>query len=315
MDIRDLFYFETIARLGHLGQAAAELGRTKPALSKCIRRLEDQVRTPLFERTGRRLRLTEAGRTLLDHALRMRVSMADALRHVSEQATGRGGHVRLGLGTSIGETLLPPMARWFRGEAAGLSLGLQVGMNDALRRDLADDRLDGIITTAMPDDDARFMREDWAEDDVVVVARAGHPLDRKGRVDIGAMARFDWVLTGRTVASRQWLDGAFVAQGYAPPRVRVEVGAAQLLPTFLTETDMLSFAPRRSLRAGRLGNGLVELHNPQTTMHRTLSFLYRNGGYVSPALRRLTSVLRAAIDADAVGMAPPRSRSRPASPD
>ncbi|MFL9828421.1 LysR family transcriptional regulator, partial [Rhodoplanes sp. SY1] len=81
-------------------------------------------------------------------------------------------------------------------------------------------------------------------------------------------------------------------------------------PTFLTETDMLSFAPRRSQRAGRLGTGLAELRNPQTTMHRTLSFLCRKDGYVSPALRRLTTILRGAIDADSVGTAPPRSRNR-----
>lgn len=295
MDIRDLVYFETIARLGHLGRAATELGRTKPALSKCIRRLEEQVNAPLFERTGRRITLTEPGQTLLGHALRMRVSMTDALRHVAEQAAGQRGDIRLGLGTSIVETLLPPMARWFRAAPDGVTLSLRVGMNDVLRRDLADDQLDGIITTALAEDAATFEREDWAEDDVVVVARASHALDNGKSVDMAEMARFNWVLTGRKVVSRQWLDGAFVARGFAPPRVRVEIGSAQLVSAFIAETDMLSFVPRRSLRVGRLGTGLVELASEHTTMRRTLSFLCRKNGYVSPALRRLTQTLRAAI--------------------
>ena len=315
MDIRDLVYFETIARLSNLGQAAAELGRTKPALSKCIRRLEEQVNAPLFERVGRRIELTEPGRTLLGHALRMRVSMADALRHVAEQAAGQRGHIRLGLGSSITETLLAPMARWFSAEPEGISLVVRVGLNDGLRRDLADDQLDGIITTALADDAATFEREDWAEDDVVVVARAGHALDRGGSVDMAEMARFPWVLTGRKVASRQWLDAAFVARGFPPPQVRVEIGSAQLVPAFIAETDMLGFVPRRSLRVGRLGTGLVELRSEHTTMHRTLSFLCRKDGYVSPALRRLTQTLRAAIREDSSRAGPAQgARSRKRSP-
>ena len=62
-----------------------------------------------------------------------------------------------------------------------------------------------------------------------------------------------------------------------------------------------SFVPRRSLRQGRLGTGLVELRCRHTTMRRTLCFLCRKGGYVSPALRRLTQRLRAAILEDQAG--------------
>jgi len=53
------------------------------------------------------------------------------------------------------------------------------------------------------------------------------------------MARFDWVLTGAAIASRQWLDAAFVARGFAPPNVRVEIGSAQLVAAFVEKTDML----------------------------------------------------------------------------
>lgn len=119
MDIRDLAYFESIAKLGSLGRAGDELGRTKPALSKCIARLEQEVGAPLFERTGRLMLLTEPGRILLDHAAQMQASMAHAMRHVAEQANGSRGHLRIGLGTSIVEFLLPPMSAWFEASRRG----------------------------------------------------------------------------------------------------------------------------------------------------------------------------------------------------
>lgn len=53
MDLRDLAYFEVIADLGHMGRAADKLGRTQPALTKCIQRLEELVGADLFEWTGR----------------------------------------------------------------------------------------------------------------------------------------------------------------------------------------------------------------------------------------------------------------------
>lgn len=290
MDFRDLVYFETIARLGHLGRAAEELGRTKPALSKCIRRMEEEVNVPLFERTGRRIVLTQPGRTLLEHAARARASMADMLRHLAEQADDQRVHLRLGLGTLIVDTLLPETARWLGAEPAGVTLEIKVGLNDALQRDLADDRLDGIVTTAQAADGMRFTREDWLDDDMVVVARAGHPLAGQEMVPLEAMVGYSWALTGAAVASRQWLDRIFVSRGLSPPLIRVEAGSAQLLPAFIGSSDMLGFMPRRTIQAAE--GRLVELANRETTLHRRLAFFSRRDGYAPRALLRLAASLR-----------------------
>lgn len=298
MDIRDLAYFEAIARLESLTRAAAEVGRTKPALSKCIRRLEDRVEGALFERRGRRLVLTAAGQTLLSHAVRMRVSMADALRDVAEVAGGHKGHVRLGLGTSIVDTLLPVIADWHRSEADRTTLKLQIGLNDALRRELIDDHLDGIVTTAQARDELDLARENWAEDDVVVVGRKGHPLDTRKAAPISEFAEFQWVLAARLVASRDWLDNLFVARGFDPPKAQVEIGSAQLVAAFIEGTDLLGFVPRRILRIGRVGDALVEIPSDDIRLHRSLGFITRRGGYVPPALMRLNHRLKAAIEAD-----------------
>ena len=64
MDLRDLRYFETIAELEHIGRATERLHRTQPALTNCIRRLEESFGAPLFEKAGRGIRLTPAGQVL-----------------------------------------------------------------------------------------------------------------------------------------------------------------------------------------------------------------------------------------------------------
>ncbi len=91
LDLRDLRYFETIAELGHLGQAAKRVHRTQPALTSCVRRLEAAFGTPLFERVGRGIRLTPAGALLLARAQRLRLAADETAREMEEVARGVTG--------------------------------------------------------------------------------------------------------------------------------------------------------------------------------------------------------------------------------
>ena len=83
MDLRDLRYFETIAELQHIGRAIErKLHRTQPALTSSVRRLEEACGAPLFEKAGRGIRLTAAGKVLLKWAQRMRFDVEDAKREI-----------------------------------------------------------------------------------------------------------------------------------------------------------------------------------------------------------------------------------------
>ena len=93
MDLRDLRYFETVAGLEHVGQASAKLHRTQPAITSAIRRLEADCGVPLFEKAGRGIRLTAAGRVLLKWAQRIRFDADDAKREMASLGQGLSGHV------------------------------------------------------------------------------------------------------------------------------------------------------------------------------------------------------------------------------
>ena len=83
MDLRDLRYFEVIATLEHIGRASQQLHRTQPALTGCVRRLEKEAGAPLFEKAGRGIRLTAAGKVMLKWAQRMRFDVEDARREIA----------------------------------------------------------------------------------------------------------------------------------------------------------------------------------------------------------------------------------------
>ena len=133
MDLRDLRYFETIARLEHMGKAAGQLHRTQPALTSAIRRLEDDCGAPLFEKAGRGIRLSPAGRGAVERAQRLRFDTEDARREIGAIGQGLAGHVRIGIVPTAAQFLLPAAARQLLHEAPDVTLRTVVGLVDALR--------------------------------------------------------------------------------------------------------------------------------------------------------------------------------------
>jgi DNA-binding transcriptional LysR family regulator len=79
VSLDQLRYFVAVAEEGNLGRAAGRLRISQPPLTRQIRRLEDELETPLFERTPRGMRLLPSGETLLEHARRI-LQAVDAAR-------------------------------------------------------------------------------------------------------------------------------------------------------------------------------------------------------------------------------------------
>jgi DNA-binding transcriptional LysR family regulator len=96
MDLRQLRYFEAVAKHGHFGRAAQHLNIVQPALSMQIRALEDELGGALFVRTSRRVELTAAGQLLLAEAERTLAQATRAKEVVQSSLRGEIGKVRIG---------------------------------------------------------------------------------------------------------------------------------------------------------------------------------------------------------------------------
>jgi DNA-binding transcriptional LysR family regulator len=175
MDFRDLKYFETVAELGHLGHAAEKLCRTQSALSKSIKRLEDELETALFERVGRGIVLTPSGALLLERARILRRGVEESKRQLKDFARGIRGHVRLGVSTTMAELLLPAVTEEFLRSAPDVTMELTLGMNDRLRDLLQAGHID-LMLGPLDSVDGVFATHPIVDDQVVVVAGPAHPI-------------------------------------------------------------------------------------------------------------------------------------------
>lgn len=292
MDLRDLRYFETIAELQHLGRASAQLHRTQPALTSCIRRLEQDCGAPLFEKAGRGIRLTEAGRVLLKWAKRMRFDVEDAKRELTSIGRGLTGHVRVGIVPTAAQFLLPPVARQLLHEAPDVTLRTTVGLIDTLKPLLRSGEIDMMIGTASADDDG-LVSEVVAQDPVVVAASARHELLR-GTPSLKDLCAYRWALQPPGAPTRDWLDHAFDRKRLPRPRVQVESTMLLMLPTLIEQTGLLSFISRHHVEGPHRKAGLKEIPIKEATMHRRLVVSRRANAYLSPAAERLLALFSSA---------------------
>jgi len=179
MDLRHLRYFLCVAEEMHFGRAALRLGISQPPLSQQIRALEEELGVRLFDRTSRKVRLTEAGR-LFEPEARRTLAQADRAAQIARMAQ-RAEIGRLGLGFTTSGPFVPPIARAlyrFRKAHPDVELILREQGRDEQIEGVASRQLDlGILRdfTALTLPDG-LLSQCLLKEEMVLALRADHPL-------------------------------------------------------------------------------------------------------------------------------------------
>ncbi|WP_299294082.1 LysR family transcriptional regulator [uncultured Tateyamaria sp.] len=148
LNYHHLRYFREVASEGHLGHAAARLNVSQSALSTQIKQLEQRLDQALFDRVGRTLVLTEAGRIALDHADRIFDAGDDLLATLSQNSTTRPP-LRVGALSTLSRNFQLQFLRPLLGRAEG-NIVLKSGNTATLLAALETLALDVVLTTEVP---------------------------------------------------------------------------------------------------------------------------------------------------------------------
>lgn len=157
MDLRQLRYFVAVAEAGSISVAARKVHIAQPALTRQIHILEQALGTPLFERTARGVKVTNAGAQLLIDSNRLLDDATSAAERARRAGRGEIGHLSIAL--PVLQTLAPMTAevlRRYRSEVPGVSITLRHLLSDEQLRLLTIGRLDAGILLVRPLDDAVF---------------------------------------------------------------------------------------------------------------------------------------------------------------
>jgi LysR family hydrogen peroxide-inducible transcriptional activator len=168
LTLKQLRYFEALARERHFGRAAEACAISQPALSMQIRQLEETLGTVLFERDVRKLRLTRFGEEFAFRAkaiLRSVDELGELARSMGEEMFGR---IRIGIIPTIAPYLLPSILETLAARYPGLEVHVRETLTQKLIDELADGRLDTAIV-ALPVSEAAFSEVALFEENFVLV--------------------------------------------------------------------------------------------------------------------------------------------------
>lgn len=204
---RQLTTFHTVARLGSVSAAAEEMHLTQPAVSIQIGVLEASAQTPLLQRNGRGIRLTEAGELLAGYAGRI----LDLWREAGEEmATLQGvfsGTLRVGAVTTA-EYLLPPLLVTFANQNPNVKVKLQVGNRDEIVRMLAGQEID-IAIMGRPPAELKTDSSAFARHPMAFLAAPNHPLMREPGLGIETLGTAHILVRERGSGTRTTVERIF----------------------------------------------------------------------------------------------------------
>lgn len=287
MDTAALRAFLSVAKTNSFSQAAAQLHLTQPAISKRIAALESELRTRLFDRIGKKVSLTEAGRALLPRAQHILDEMADSRRMLANLSGTVGGKLSIATSHHIGLHRLPQVLRAFNTTYPEVELDLRFMDSEAACTAVAKGDLEiGIVTLPLEPIANLVMTPVW-DDPLGVIVAPHHPLAKSQRVHPETLAQYPAVLPGEGTYTREILERAF-----APLGVRVP---ARMSTNYLETIKMLvsiglgwSVLPLSMIH----GKELRVLKLPGIKLQRTLGVVHHRARTLSNAARAMVEMLR-----------------------
>lgn len=278
MDDFRLRVFITAAKTLNFTKCAEQLYISQPAVSKHIGELESRYKVQLFERSGSRLALTEAGRVMLEHAERI----ADGYRRLQYEMdlfTDRlGGELKVGASTTIAQYVLPQVLARFTARFPEVKVSLASGNSEQVEAALARHDTDlGLVESS-----ARhpgFHYEPFIPDELVLIASTKGRYGRCDQVTLAELQTVPLVLresgSGTLEVISKYLAAADVR--LASLRVVMQLGSTESIKSFVRNSDAMAIVSVASivdeLRSGELR--IIDIEG--CTIRREFSFCWPEG--------------------------------------
>ncbi|HSV36217.1 MAG TPA: transcriptional regulator CynR [Ramlibacter sp.] len=224
---RQLQYFLAVAESLHFSKAAEKLFVTQPTLSHQLAELESQIGTPLFDRLGKAVRLTQAGEIFRAYARRSLDEIEAGCNALAELEGLQSGALSIGVAQSFVHRLMPPIVSEFLARYPAVRLHVDEMTAQDIERRLAEGVLDlGIAFAPTVLEDTEL--EPILQERLVFVASRGHALADRPQLRLAELEGVALVLLRREYSTRRLIDEYFAKEGIQP-KVACETNTIDLM--------------------------------------------------------------------------------------
>lgn len=277
--LRQLNVFEAVATLLSYTKAAEALHLSQPAVSMQIRQLEDEVGLEMFEKLGKRIHLTEAGRELFHYSRAINRQLREAeevLEHLKGLSRGR---LRVAVASTI-NYYAPRLLAAFSKRYPGIGLHLDVTNRKTLVRMLEANEAD-MVLMGQPPSNLELESEPFMDNPLVVIAPPDHPLAREKAIALERLTEETFVMRERGSGTRQAMERFFAEKGLEL-RQAMEMTRAEAIKQAVRAGMGLAIVSTHTIELELETGRLVILNVNGFPIHRRWYLIYRKGKRLSP---------------------------------
>lgn len=290
MNLQQLRTFRVVAQQRSYSRAAQQLYLSQPGVSLQVRALEQSIGMPLFERSGRQLRLTEAGVALLDYAERILSLVDESQQALEELGNARRGIVRVAASTTAGIYIVPRALGGFHRQNPGVRLTLDVVNRFTVAERLLRDEVD-VAVMGLIEDAHDLQVEPFLPNELVVIASPHHPLAQRKRIAVSELVNDTMLLRERGSGTRTDIERMF-AQGKLVMRQGMELRSSGAIKQAVAADLGIAIIPLHAIELELLAKRLVTLDVEGFPIRRDWSIARRAGRRLSAAANALWDYLR-----------------------
>ncbi|MFG0214735.1 LysR family transcriptional regulator [Brevibacillus porteri] len=283
MELLQLQYFLTVARMEHVTEAARSLHVTQSSLSKTIQRLEEDLGVPLFDRKGRKLRLNEFGSKFLCRVERALFELEQGKLELNDLSNPEHGTLELAVTTA---STLPNILREFRKKRPDIQFHVQMLTTQEMVTLLHRGEVDFCLSSPPIQEDDIECQIVYI-DPILVAVPSGHRLADRNIISLTELKDESFVGVKRGYGTRDFVDSICKSVGFVPTYVYEGDEPARLIQ--LVEADIgIAFIPSTA-RDSREQIKYLQVENHELV--REIALLWHKSRYISRAAQEFREVV------------------------
>ncbi|GGD62502.1 LysR family transcriptional regulator [Paenibacillus nasutitermitis] len=294
MELRQLITFRMVASTLNFSRAAAALNYVPSNITLQIQALEGELGVRLFDRLGKQVVLTDAGKQFLFHVDRVLNNIEEARLSVSDNHD-MTGTVTIGANEMHCAYRLPKVLQLYRKRCPDVQLIFRPTPNEDLKQSLYDGRNDVVFILDQPMNSSGLLIELLIEEPFRLYAEPNHPLTKKSEIHLEDLRGELLLLNEKGCTYRTFFDQALVREGIDRLHMNLEFSSAEAIKQCAISGIGIAFLPQLAV-SGELERGeLVVLPWEMSELRVATQMAWHREKWISPAILAFLNVARESL--------------------
>ena len=276
---------------GSFTKAAKSLHLTQPAVSQQIQLLEHSLGIRLFDRQGKKVRLTNEGNTLIAYTDRLFNLYGEILALFESEHSMEHGKIAIGSSNVMGTYYLPKIIRLYNKKYPGIEIDLRLGNSDYVINKILEGEVDiGIAGKA--GNNSKLSEQLIHKEHLLLVSSADHDLGKKESVEVADLLKASFISRERGTANRAAVDRWFKEKvGKEYPRVSIEIENVEAAKQIVQQGYGITIIPEATVTREIEAGLLKSLHCPEMDMFIDIYVVYMKNKIFSRAVKAFLEIL------------------------